>query len=285
MKISDLQDRESFDRLLFSRPDHFSIDYDINPYMNSTENLNNYMSDWEDTINKIKEYTDVSVVNYNNVDIRDYDISNYPDSVFIANHGLPIPGKNKFILSNMKYDVRKPETAFFSKWCDINGYDKIRLSNNSIFEGSGDGIWHPKKDILWLGYGIRSNYYAIEEIRDKISSKIIELELVSNDFYHLDVCFSPLSKSEVLIIEEAFTREGIRKIKSKFDTVYHVPKSDYNTMGGNSTRISDGIIAIDRENKSTIKILENSGYEVVTVNTEEFQKSGGSIDCLFLRSN
>jgi cytidine deaminase (EC 3.5.4.5) len=72
-------------------------------------------------------------------------------------------------------------------------------------------------------------------------------------------------------------------INSLFSTVLCVPERETGTMAGNCARIRPSTIAIDEQNTETARMLEEHGVSVVTVDTSEFQKSGGSVDCLFLR--
>ena len=121
------------------------------------------------------------------------------------------------------------------------------------------------------------------EINELLDAVVIPLELVSDEFYHLDVCFTPIDQDTVLIVEDAFTETGLDAINSLFSTVLCVPERETGTMAGNCARIRPSTIAIDEQNTETARMLEEHGVSVVTVDTSEFQKSGGSVDCLFLR--
>lgn len=280
--IENIPYRKEFSYKLLSKPNNFKISYEINPYMNKNSKIENYEDDWCSIVKELRKYTKIKTVNYKNYNIKELDITQYPDIVFAANHGLGIPGTNKIILSNMNNKQRVNEIKYFKMWCDNQGYNTLEINDKYKFEGEGDGIWHPKRDLLWLGYGFRSDYGAIEEIDTIIESKTISLELTDERYYHLDVCFTPLSETDVLIIPDAFTSDSLDKIVDIFENVYYVPKSEKNTFACNSKMISKNTVAIDKINSKTIKLLNKKGYNVLEVDTKEFRKAGGSIDCLTL---
>lgn len=282
MDIRTIDNRNEFSGLLFSDPTHFRVEYKINPYMEPTVDVKQARSNWVETIRKTRQYTFVQTVDYETFITSNVPISHLPDVVFVANHALPLPN-GKYILANLKPDERKDEPQYFDQWATHNGYNVVDLKPGIDFEGQGDSKWHPKKNLLWVGYGQRTDKKAVEEIKQHTNATVIGLELTSPLYYHLDVCFTALDKDSVIIIPEAFTNEAYEKINSVFQTVYHVPQVDYDTMGGNSSRIAEDTIMIDYKNEQTIQLLEDYGYDVVSVDTTEFQKSGGSVDCLSIR--
>ena len=98
----------------------------------------------------------------------------------------------------------------------------LELDNQDLlFEGQGDAIWHPAKQMLWGGYGHRTSLAAYQEIAEKLAVPIIALELHTNDFYHLDTCFCVLDPNTVLIYSEAFTKEGLKLIHHFFPRSRH----------------------------------------------------------------
>lgn len=270
------------DFILFSNPYSFRIIYDINPYMNGRIDREKMWKQWHNCVRSVREYSNIETVDYNIFPQDTTKVVDLPDIVFCANHGFCID-KKSFIVSNMKHKERIPEIQYFKKWINMKEYKLYELSEDSYFEGGGDAKWHPDMSHIWMGYGIRTNKNAIDEIRSKIDESIIELELTNPNYYHLDVCFEPLDEETAIVIKDAFTPESYEKIDSKFNDLIHIPKEDYKTFAGNCSKISKSNIVIDKDNKETIRILEKNGYNTITVNTSEFMKAGGSIDCLLLK--
>lgn len=281
--IDDLCERDSFSKLLFAHPNKFDVSYEINPYMDTSVDVGNYEKDWLNCVRKLRKHAKVNTVDYHTYETEGKNITDLPDSVFVANHGFGIPGSNDIILSNMENKERSDEVKYFEKFCYHNDYNTKHISKDYSFEGGGDAKWHPKKDLLWLSYGFRTDYEALSEIDTMLDSKTIKLELVNPKYYHLDVCFKPLSVSDVLIIPDAFSTRSLEMIKDIFDNVYNVPNDEKDDFACNCVTLPNNKVAIDKHNTETINLLENKGYKTVKVNTKEFTKAGGSIDCLTIK--
>lgn len=273
-----------FDSLLFVQPDEFRVEYDINAYMRPGVDPENARRQWRAVVASVREHTPVTIADYSTLSVADArPVGGLPDTVFCANHGVPVPGTDSFVCSRMAHDERVDEVAHFRAWAGERGYDCITLDGGIAFEGAGDAKWHPGGDRLWVGHGPRTDRAAVAQLDALLDADVVPLELVSELYYHLDVCFTPLDPETVLIVEEAFTADGISRIERAFETVLPVPEADTDTMGGNCSRIGPGIVAIDEANTATMERLERHGYSTVPVDTSEFRKSGGSVDCLFLR--
>lgn len=265
---------------LFADPKFFDVNYQINPYMTDEVDLAESWKQWGVTVSTFRQHSsNVQTVDYQTFPTERHPVTTLPDMVFSANHAMAIPNDG-FILSNMRNKERQPEPTYFKKWARYNNYT-IR-SIDSFFEGEGDAKWDLNNDLLWLGYGVRTERGAVEEIDNIVDLPVRELELESEYYYHLDVCFEPLSEDDALYIPEAFSDASLDKLHSVFNNMIEVPESDKRTLGGNCALVDDTVIA-DRCNKETISRLRENGYDVETVDTGEFMKSGGSVDCLFLR--
>jgi len=237
------------------------------------------INQWKNIVNKID-----NIANTTTVDFRNYGTpSNLPDIVFCANHGLSLNKNKGFILSNMDNKERKEEVKYFKNWAQSCGYDTISMDKNCSFEGMGDAKWGLDHEVLWLGYGQRTDKEAYKEVDNIIDAEVIPLQLSSNRYYHLDLCFTILDRNTVLIVDDAFNDEDIKKIQNMFKQVLHVDKKEVDTMAGNCARITDNTIAIDKQNINTIETIKNHGFQTLEVDTSQFRKAGGSIDCLFLR--
>ncbi len=205
------------------------------------------------------------------------------DMVFSANQVLPGFNKTPYVLlSHMRHTSRKKEVLYYQDWFKKKGYEILELdSQDLLFEGQGDAIWHPAKQMLWGGYGHRTSLAAYQEIAVKLSVPVIALELHTSDFYHLDTCFCVLDPNTVLIYSEAFTKEGLKLIHHFFPRVMEVPAEDaYKTFACNALSLNYKHVVIQQGAKATNEKLYHAGFEVVEVDTSEFIKSGGSVFCL-----
>lgn len=237
---------------------------------------------WKGSIRRLRKEDRILTVNYETFNQKYKKASEYPDIVFCANHGLALPKSKKYLISNMNNVERKLEPEYFALWAQNHGYDVIKMNNNINFEGEGDAKWHPDRNILWIGHGFRTNKKAVREISSIVDAEVKSLRLTSNYYYHLDLCFEPVNSNTAIVVDDAFTEDGISKLNENFKNLIMVPESDIETMGGNCSRVN-GKVVIDSQNKETIKVIEDRGFEVIKVETSEFMKAGGSIDCLFMR--
>ncbi|WP_435358787.1 dimethylarginine dimethylaminohydrolase family protein [Haloarchaeobius sp. DFWS5] len=295
LSLGDLAYRPSHSTLVLVRPTYFDVRYNINPYMGGHVDGDRAMAQWEELRDVFERHTDdVTVLDptttWDDVrgdeSVRGEDIvhpEQLPDMVFSANHGLATPDGTGVVLARMATEERAGEPAHFASWCRSEGYDVLEAPA-CRFEGTGDAIWHPGKELLWGGYGIRSDKEAYDDLSARLDVPVITLELTSEHYYHLDVCFAPLDETTVLIQPEAFTDDGLQTIHAMFERVLEVPRAESrNGLACNCTALDDGTVVLGAGNPLTENILSDAGYRPVPVETGEFQKAGGSVCCLKLQ--
>lgn len=203
-----------------------------------------------------------------------------PDMVFAANLGL-IYG-NKAVAANFDVPARWGEAWSAAGWLEQDGFDIYHPRNK--YEGQGDSLVdHAGR--IWFGHGFRSSSDAADEICNEFlkPDEYYKLELVLEDYYHLDTCFCPLENGEVMIYKPAFTKDGYALMCEKFgeDNVIEVNKMDAANFVCNAINLGDQIIC----NKISPELryeLEIRGYFVTESNMSEFLLSGGSTKCCVL---
>lgn len=269
--------------MLLSSPDHFTVEYTINPHMEAGVDSERAREQWEQLRDTYEAHASVATL-----DPSPYASSvdapaprHLPDFAFCSNHALPGPEGRQFILATMAVGERAGEEKYFGAWAADTECNIIRL--NSDFEGNGDAKWHPERRLLWGGYGQRSELKAYQEIARELDVPVVTLELIDPEFYHLDVCFSPLDEHSVLIAPDAFTEQGLAKIRRGWDVVIEAPEREAReTLACNCHSVDGTHVVIDAANTQTMEILAAHGYTPVPVETAEFRKAGGSVACLTL---
>jgi N-dimethylarginine dimethylaminohydrolase len=207
------------------------------------------------------------------------------DMVFAANQvlvGIDSKGKPFALLSLMRHESRKKEVDHYRRWFEERGYRVLELdSKDLLFEGNGDAIWHPGKQLIWGGYGHRTSLEAYQEISVKLGVPVIALELHTEEFYHLDTCFCVLNEKSVLVYSEALTPEGHRIIRHLFPNVIEASKQEaLKFFACNGLTLDQSHVVIQRGATDTTNKLRSAGFEIIEVETGEFIKSGGSVFCL-----
>lgn len=186
---------ETMSRLLVCAPDYFSIEYEINPWMRLTNQVDPMSArrQWAELIEVLERDTGAMLE-------RMKPMPPLPDMVFTANAGVVAGGRA--IPSRFRHPERQREEPFFEAWFREHGYDVTVLAPGVYFEGAGDLLRFP--DVWFGGYRQRSDVTAYSRLSEVFDREIIPLELVDRRFYHLDTCFCPLSGGELLYYPPAF---------------------------------------------------------------------------------
>jgi N-dimethylarginine dimethylaminohydrolase len=111
---------------------------------------------------------------------------------------------------------------------------------------------------------------------------VLPLELVSPYFYHLDTCFCPLAAGEAIHYPGAFDAYGQRVLQAHVPKLLPVEEDEARRFGCNAVVVGRTVIT----NSGCPRLhggLRKWGYEPVSVELDEFIKSGGSAKCLTLR--
>lgn len=186
-------------------------------------------------------------------------------------------------MSRMHAPQRRDEVDHFEQFFRQLDYEIVRLSSSdaTAFEGMGDAIWHPRKYLIWGGYGFRTRQEVYQEIARELEVPIVLLRLEDEDFYHLDTCFSALNESTVLIYPGAFSPNDLQLIHRLFDRVIEAPEDEARTLFACNAHCPDGEnVLIQKGCVTTNSRLQEAGFSVLEVDTGEFLKAGGSVFCM-----
>ena len=270
-------------RVLLTSPDHFRVEYVINPHMAGNvgdvdpERARRQWESLKETYERLG--MDVEVL---------AGAPDLPDMVFCANQSLPYQtpgGELGVILSRMHAEQRKPEVEHYDRFFGSVGYEvqHLDLDLPGDFEGMGDAIWHPGRYLLWGGYGYRTDKQIYERFAEKLGFPVVAIELTDPDFYHLDTCLCPIDEETALYYPGAFTDEGIAAIKRHFRRTLEAPEDDARERFACNAHSPDGKhVLIQAGSATTNGLLRAGGYEPVELDTSEFLKSGGSVFCMKL---
>ncbi|MBS2003772.1 MAG: amidinotransferase [Cyanobacteria bacterium SZAS LIN-5] len=205
------------------------------------------------------------------------------DMVFTANQVLPaldVDAHPVVVLGRMAYQSRTREVPHFEKWFAEQGYKVLHLPEVcKRFEGGGDGVWHPGRKLLWLGFGTRTEERCCDALVNLLQVPVVKLRLVSAKFYHLDTCFAVLNADSVMIYPPAFDETGLSLIRNYFQNVVEVSEADANNFACNALALDDYVV-IQKGSHATCSDLQRLGFKPVEVDTSEFMKSGGSVFCM-----
>jgi N-dimethylarginine dimethylaminohydrolase len=281
LKLDDLITMPAPEKVMVVTPDHFDIQYVINPHMEGNIGDVDHVragSEWR----RLKEaYASLGMY------VHEVEgVAGYPDMVFCANQSLPNitqEGEKQVVMSVMRADQRKGEVPFIQKVYEDSSYHILHLDEEQFtaFEGMGDALWHFRKRLIWGGYGIRTSLAVYEHIAETFQTPVIALELVDEKFYHLDTCMCILDSETVLIYPPAFTEDGLTKIRKIFPDVIEANKHEAEELFACNATCPDGKNVFIQEGCVEVgKALSNRGFLVHEFDTSEYLKSGGSVFCM-----
>ena len=258
------------DTVLLCPPVQFDVVYSINPWMKGEPvDKQKAMEQWYRLKDAIESWgVKVKLIGQ---------ARNLPDMVFTANAGTV--RDNKVVLSNFKFPERQEETEHYERWFQDEGYETYRLPKKYSFEGCGDTVIHQGK--MFAGYGWRSDLGGIRQAAKILDLELVPLKLAHPNFYHLDTCFCALGPQTAIYYPGAFTPSAIKKLKKHIPELIPLDVTDATMFACNSVVYEDQIL-MPFGPQRVVEELDIRGYEVVHINTSEFLKSGGSLQCMTL---
>ena len=288
LSTAELPTRPTHRTVVLVDPGFFDRTYVINPHMAGEVDRERARTQWEQLRAVYERHAaDVRVLDPATVQGRVDGTAvlpptDQPDMVFVANHAVPTAAGDELVPARMSTPERADEPTYFGAWAHQQGYG-VRSAPTARFEGAGDAIWHPGRRLLWGGHGVRTDREAYGELATRLDTPVVPLELTDERYFHLDICLLPLSETTALVQPDAFTDESKARIEAVFETVLEAPVEE--TLDGFAVNgeVLDGTVITGTGVPETTALLEANGYDVVSVETSEFLKAGGSVGCLTLR--
>ena len=259
-------------RILMCPPDHYGIEYEINPWMDREVG-----TDPTTSAKQWRGLRDTLIGLGAEVELMDPQ-PGLPDLVFTANAGL-IHG-NLFLSSRFRHGVRQGETPHFDRWARSHGLVVETLPPGHNFEGAGDALFCGA--ILFAGYRFRSDARSHHWIGERLGVPVLPLELVDPRFYHLDTCFCPVAEDVAIYYPGAFDDYGRSVLRGQVRTLIEVSAEEATSFSCNAVVVGRSVVLNDGAPKLA-RALEGYGYRPWPLPLTEFIKAGGSAKCLTLR--
>jgi len=272
-------------RYLMCRPEHFAVNYVINPWMDpqswarDTRAHAAAVHQWADLARKLGELGAT-------IDLVPA-APGLPDLVFTANAAIVLD--RKALLARFRHPERQREEPHFEMAFHalqargvIEGVHK--LPDGIVLEGAGDCVWDATRKQFWLGYGQRSDAAAAQAVSGTFGQAVVPLELADARFYHMDTALSVLPHGEVMYLPEAFTAAGCAEICDRIAPSQRIELDmvDGARLAANAVCLGNAVIMSDASDRLARELAER-GYQVVTTPLSAFLRSGGSAFCLTLR--
>jgi N-dimethylarginine dimethylaminohydrolase len=210
-----------------------------------------------------------------------------PDLVFPANAGIVLD--RRVLPARFAHPERQgeeaPYRAAFEAFVARGLLDEVGTLPEGCFqEGAGDCIWDVRRGYFWSGFGQRSAARAADEIAAYFGQTVQRLELVSPRFYHLDVCFCPLSGGEILYYPAAFAPASLGLIRALVpaEQLIEATDEDAGRFCVNAVSLGRDVIMAEAAPRLKDRLAER-GYTVRDVDLSPFIMAGGGAYCMTLR--
>ena len=272
--------------LLMTDAGHFEVSYVINPWMKPSawsEDREGHFRAAQEASAALAEALTAAGADV----IRGDGAPGLPDMVFPANAAIVLD--RRAIVARFRYPERRGEEPLFLK--AFEGFkargllDTVEQFPEGCFqEGAGDCIWDATRQHFWAGFGQRSVREAVGVIESFFDAPVVPLELISPRFYHLDVCFLPLSGGEVVYYPKAFSPGSVAAIRDAVAKEKLIEASDEDAAGFcvNAVNIGRQIVMAQPKDGLRAKLRER-GYSVTGIDLAPFIMAGGGAYCMTLR--
>ncbi|BDV40155.1 dimethylarginine dimethylaminohydrolase family protein [Methylocystis bryophila] len=266
------------DRIVMCAPDHYCVDYVINPWMEhqiGQADLARARKEWDALRSLLAQRAELLFVRPE---------PGLPDMVFTANAGLAFD--RTVVLARFMTEERRPEEPFFQAFFEAQGFSVAPWPDEIPFEGAGDALPDAKRELIWCGHGWRTSPEAPPLLEAIFDRPAVSLRLVDPRFYHLDTCFCPLSDGWLMYYPGAFDAESLETIArlAPPERRLEIQLADALHFACNAVE-SGGRLILNEASAGLQHRLREAGFEPMLTPLGEFIKAGGAAKCLTLKLN
>ena len=265
-------------RYLMCRPEHFTVSYRINPWMEPAK-----PTDTAKALAQWQTLYDTYVALGHEVELID-PVPGLPDMVYTANGGFIVDGRALGV--RFRVDERRGEERPFMDWFAAHGFDVVEPV--SVQEGEGDFLL--VGDTILAGTGFRSTGASHAEVAGVFGREVVSLRLIDPRFYHLDTAISVLDpvegpggveKANIAYLPSAFDEPSLAVLRERYPDAIEVSDADGAVFGLNSASDGYNVFISPRATGFEAQLRER-GYHPVLVDLSELLLGGGGIKCCTL---
>jgi len=257
---------------LMCAPEHFTVEYTINPWMNPDEPVDAAlaMQQWQrlrsvfaglgHTVHTVPP------------------VAGLPDMVFAANGATVIGGS--VLGARFRYPQRQAEAGAYLGWLRANHARSGEIRESAVVnEGEGDIVFADRA--ILAGHGFRTDPAVGTELAELFGLPVISLRLVDPRFYHLDTALAVLADGVAAYYPAAFDDASRLALAGFFDELIEAKDEDAEVLGLNA--VSDGRhVVLPEQATSLAAQLSGAGFTPIGVDLSELLKAGGGPKCCTL---
>ena len=261
-------------RYLMVEPDHFRVDYAINPYMD--------VHDQPDPGRAREQWLAVGeaiTVAGGTVEVLGQR-PDAPDMVYAMNLGLVVNGsRDHVVMSHMRYPERRMERLTAEPWFVEHGFRTSTIGRDGVGPHFEAGDAFAFGDALVVGFGPRTEQLGLKHLSVDLDVRVRGLRITHPGMYHLDLAFCPLDATHAMVCPAAFDDASAAAALALVPEPLVLTEEEALTFCANSVVVGRTIIMPVCPDRVRAR-LEAWGFEIVLVDVSEFHKAGGSIRCL-----
>ncbi|MFF3867919.1 dimethylargininase [Micromonospora sp. NPDC001898] len=255
---------------LMCSPEHFAVEYAINPWMDVTTPV-----DAELAVKQWDRLRGILVGLGHEVHLLTPE-PGLPDMVFAANGAFMVD--RTVYGARYKHEQRAAEAALHRAFYEAQGWRFIAPGETN--EGEGDFVYLPEAHggLILAGHGFRTELPAHAEAQEALGRPVVSLLLVDPRFYHLDVALASIDDGNIAYYPGAFSAASQQVLAQLFPDAVLADDADALAFGLNL--VSDGAnVVLNGAATRLAGRLKAAGYTPVPVELSELKKGGGSVKC------
>ncbi|GAA1700935.1 dimethylarginine dimethylaminohydrolase family protein [Microbacterium sediminicola] len=267
-------------RYLMCRPEHFTVRYTINPWMQPAK-----PTDTAKALAQWQVLHDTYLALGHEVELID-PADGLPDMVYTANGGFVVDGIA--YAPKFRFEQRAGEEQHFIDWFQGHGFETV--VPREVNEGEGDFLL--VGDVILAGTGFRSTGDSHREVGEVFGREVVSLTLTDPRFYHLDTAVSVLdpvvgterggpAAANIAYLPGAFDERSQAILAERFPHAIRVSDADGAVFGLNSASDGKNVFISPRATGFEAQLKER-GYTPVLIDLSELLLGGGGIKCCTL---
>ena len=263
---------------LMVEPDHFRVDYAINPFMDVRDQPDAVRAreQWHGLVAALRAAGATVDVLAQRPDS--------PDMVYAMNLGLVLAEASgaeapRVVMSHMRYAERRREELSAEAWFADRGYRTSYVGKDGVGAHLEAGDAFAFGDALVVGYGPRTEELALKHLAAELDVRVRGLRITHPGMYHLDLAFCPLDETRAMVCPSAFDDESAAAALALAPDPLVLSEEEALTFCANSVVVGRTVVMPACPDRVRAQ-LEAWGFEVALCDVGEFHKAGGSIRCL-----
>ena len=259
---------------LMVEPNHFRVDYAINPFM--------HLDDQPDPVRARHQWLAIIAAIEaagGRVEVLPQ-LPDAPDMVYAMNLGLVLDGDvRQVVLSHMRYAQRRVETPAADVWFAEHGFRRRSIGRDGVgahFEAGDAFAWRGE---LVVGYGPRTEELALKHLAGDLGVSVRGIRITNPGMYHMDLGFCPLDENRAMVAPSAYDDASASALLALVPDPLVLTEEEALTFCANSIVLGRTIVMPACPDRVRVQ-LEEWGFDVVVVEVSEFLKGGGAIRCL-----